>query len=121
LANPRPNTSGLTPFKPGIDWTGNAGGRPPGESFTSLLRQALETKNKTDPSWRHRLVAQAIQRAAEGDLDALKWIAEKTEGKVKDEARVEHGGKIDVEVTYSRRAHQPGPAGTAREPGADQG
>jgi len=118
---PNPNPSPATRFRPGPEWRGNPGGRPEGESFASILREALEAKHKRAPSWRHALVAQAVLRAEAGDLDALKWIAEKTEGKVKDESRVEHGGKIDVEVSYSRRAHQPGPAGAAREPGADQG
>jgi len=121
LANPRPNTSGLRPFKPGIDWTGNPGGRPAGESFTTLLREALASAHKTDPSWRHNLVAQAIRSAAAGDLDALKWIAEKTEGKVKD--IVEQSGEVRhvVEVTYARRTHPVDPPGAPPEPGADQG
>jgi len=119
--NPHPKPSPATQFKPGIDWTGNPGGRPKGESFTSILREALESKHKRDPSWRHNLVAVALERAAMGDLDALKWIAEKTEGKVTE--RVEQSGEVKhvVEVTYARRAHQLDPPGAPPEPGTDQG
>ncbi len=119
MANPNPSPA--TRFKPGADWTGNALGRPPGESFASVLRIALEAQHRHAPSWRHALVAKAVLMAEKGDLDALKWIADRTDGKVKDESAHEHSGKVEIEVTYSRRDPDlPGPAGTAPGPGADQ-
>lgn len=97
-----PNPSPATRFKPGADWTGNPGGRPAGESFTSILRQALESAHKNEPTWRHRLVVKAIALAEQGDLDALKWIADRTDGRVAEKQIIagddEH--PVRVEVTY---------------------
>jgi len=86
LANPNPSPA--TRFKPGPDWTGNPGGKPTGQSFTAILREALAADHKKAPTWRHALVAKAVLMAAAGDLEALKWIADRTDGKVKDELRV---------------------------------
>lgn len=118
---PNPNPSPLTRFKPGEAWTGNPGGRPKGESFTAVLRELLDQEHPRAPNWRMAAAARILQLAADGNLDALKWIAEKTEGKVKE--IVEQSGEVKhvVEVTYSRRAHKPDPAGAPPEPRTDQG
>jgi hypothetical protein len=117
-----PTGKGLKPFKPGAEWTGNPGGRPKGESFTAVLRELLDREHRKAPDWRNAIAAKAIELASKGDLDAIKWIADRTDGKVTDVKTVEHSGQVKqvVEVTYSRRAHQPGSAGTPPEPGGDQ-
>lgn len=91
---------GATPFQPGE--SGNPGGRPKGESFTSLLRELLDTKHKRAPNWRAAVAAKAIDLAAKGDLDAIKWIADRTDGKVADRQVVAGDGEhpVRVEVTY---------------------
>lgn len=117
MANPNPSPA--TRWKTGQ--SGNPGGRPAGESFASILRAALEAEHKREPSWRHALVLKAVRMAEAGDLEAMKWIADRTDGKVKDQTAHEHTGKVEVEVTYSRRRpHPPGAPGAAPGPGADQ-
>ena len=98
MANPNPSPA--TRWKPGQ--SGNPSGRPAGESFTTILRAALEAGHKKAPSWRHALVAKAVLMAAAGDLDAMKWIADRTDGKVKDHLELtgEGGGALRVEVCY---------------------
>ncbi len=114
------NPSPLTQFQPGQ--SGNPGGRPKGESFAAVLRDLLEREHKRAPDWRSAVAAKAIQMAAGGDLDAIKWIADRTDGKVRESLQLEQSGRIDIEVTYSRRAADPpGPAGAASGPAADQG
>lgn len=110
-------------FKPGAEWRGNPGGRPKGESFASVLRELLDVEHRKAPNWRAAVAARVIQMAANGDLDAIKWIADRTDGKVTDVKTVEHGGVVKqiVEVTYARRAHPPDPPGAAPGPTADQG
>jgi hypothetical protein len=98
VARGNPNPSPVTRFVPGQ--SGNPGGRPAGESFASILREALEADHKKAPSWRHALVVKAVAMAASGDLDALKWIADRTDGKVKDQ--LEQSGEVRhvIHVTY---------------------
>ena len=115
---PNPNPSPATRFKPGADWHGNAGGRPKGESFASILRIALEAEHRRAPSWRHALVAKAVLMAAAGDLDALKWIADRTDGKVKDETT--HSGEVTIRVVRDR-ATGAAPLRVAPDPGTDPG
>lgn len=97
MANPNP--SPVTRWKPGQ--SANPGGRPAGESFAAILREALEAEHKKAPSWRHALVVKAVAMAAAGDLDALKWIADRTDGKVKDQ--VEQSGEVHhvIHVIYA--------------------
>lgn len=98
---PNPNPSPATRFEPGT--SGNPGGRPKGESFQAVLRDLLEEKHRKAPDWRYAIAARMIDLAAKGDLDAAKWIADRTDGRVKDEKTVEHGGKVEIEVTYTKR------------------
>ena len=115
LANPNPSPA--TRFKPGANWTGNRLGRPAGESFASALRVALESEHQHDSTWRRALVVKAVRMAAAGDLEAMKWIADRTDGKVADKTQSEHSGVIRVEVEY---VHTPETPGAAPGPGSDQ-
>jgi len=120
LANPNPSPA--TRFKPGADWTGNPGGRPAGESFAAILREALAAQHKRAPTWRHALVVKAILLAERGDLDALRWIADRTDGRVKDETAVTHAGTVTIEVEYVDAGPSTGAASAAaRSAAADHG
>lgn len=75
--------------------SGNPNGRPPKPvCVTDILR---EIGAQVDPKTkRTKLVAaclECFEKAAHGDLDSLKFIVERTEGKVKDTLAIE---KIDV-------------------------
>lgn len=68
------------------------------------------------------VVLSALSRAKAGDSLARQWLSDRVMGKVKDESAHEHSGKVEIEVTYSRRGADPsGPAGAAPGPAADQG
>ena len=69
-------------FKPGH--SGNAGGRPRGQSITSKLRKLLDDPNATEPSKtnRDKLAEVVLRMALEGDLGFTKMVWERIEGKV---------------------------------------
>lgn len=50
------------------------------------------------------VVRSALDRAKAGDAAARQWLSDRVMTRVKDEAAVRHTGKIEVEVTYQRRA-----------------
>jgi hypothetical protein len=118
LSNPNPSPA--TRFKPGDEWTGNPGGRPQGESFTTILREALAAGHKRAPTWRHALVAKAVLMAERGDLDALKWIADRTDGRVKEQVSVEQSGEVTIRVVRDRHTGA-APLRPAPDPTADPG
>jgi hypothetical protein len=72
------------PFQKGR--SGNPNGRPKkGTSFAELLERELDLHHgKSDLTKRKRVVAVVVEQACAGSLDALKWIVERTEGKVAD-------------------------------------
>ena len=98
MANP--TGKGLRPYKPGQ--SGNPGGRPKGQSFAAILRDLLDREHRKAPDWRSAVAAKALELAARGDLDAIKWIADRTDGRVAERQVVagddEH--PVRVEVTY---------------------
>lgn len=55
-------------------------------------------------------VDQVHKMAEEGDMDAVRFVAERTEGKVKDTLALEGGGKMTiVEEIVDAVAHPPSP------------
>lgn len=106
---------------------GNPGGpgRPKkNEAMRAALERALAIKDPvTGKPDRDAIALALVKEAKRGNVDAIKHVFDRIDGKVTDTKVVEQSGEVKhrVEVTYSRRAHQPGPAGAAREPGADQG
>jgi hypothetical protein len=89
-----PNPSPLTRWQPGQ--SGNPSGRPAGESFAAVLRELLDREHRRAPNWRAAVAAKAIQMAAGGDLDAMKWIADRTDGKVTEQQDVTLRGDKDA-------------------------
>jgi len=82
-------------WKPGQ--SGNPAGRPPvARSFADLLRAelALEKAGQTN---RAAIAAKAVQMARAGNLEAMKWVADRTDGKVPErlELEAEHVVTID--------------------------
>ena len=98
MANPNPNPA--TRFLPGQ--SGNPGGRPKGESFATVLRDLLEREHRKAPNWRAAVAVKAIELAAKGDLDAIKWVADRTDGKVRDGLDVETRSEVVIRVVRDR-------------------
>ena len=87
------------PFQKGQ--SGNPAGRAPkGQTFAEALRAQLEAvKNGT--SNRDRLAAVVLEKAMKGDLEAVKWIIDRVDGKVAD--------RVEADVT-NRHEHEIGDA-----------
>lgn len=87
------------PFKKGQ--SGNPAGRPPkGEAFADALRVGLE-EIRSGKTTRERIVRKAIDKALAGDLEAMKWIVERTDGKVKDVVEADTVTRVVYEVQYA--------------------
>ena len=83
-------------FKPGEEWTGNAGGRPGG----SITISELQKQYIFDPAHAEEIreiVKESIARAKKSGLD-LDKLQERTEGKVPD--GLKHSGTINLVVEY---------------------
>jgi len=66
------------PFQPGQ--SGNPGGRPKTKPFRDALKRVLDEAGKDDE--RLRLIAEALLgKAATGDVQAIKEIADRLDGK----------------------------------------
>lgn len=87
--------------------SGNPGGRPKNdESMSAILRQLLATPGKDGVTPREAIMRKLITKAQAGELDAMKLLLERSEGKVPE--RKEHtgadAGPITITVTYTDRA-----------------
>lgn len=76
--------------------SGNPGGRPKaGESFaTALARQLEAVKNGT--TTRDRVASAVIDLALKGNLDAVKWIVDRVDGKLAERVEAETTHHHDV-------------------------
>ena len=94
-----PNSlANLKPYKPGAEWTGNAGGVPKGTIFiTDRARRKLADRSYDQKF--EKMVDNWINRAIEAnaDLDAL---LNRTEGKVTNPVDVT--GHVDIALTYKQ-------------------
>jgi hypothetical protein len=99
VKNSGQNTAGLRrPWAKGQ--SGNPKGRPPkGLAFADLLNAALDDQalGKDGALPRALIASAAIRKAMAGDLDAMKWIADRTDGKVKEQHQHDHAGKLEHE------------------------
>lgn len=71
------------PFPPGV--SGNPSGRPKKKDWTDAIRKAVQEVQEDDPLKRQRLhlLAEAlVLKAQAGDVNALKEIGDRIEGKV---------------------------------------
>jgi len=75
----------LRRFQPGE--SGNPSGHAKGESFAVVLRAEL-AELRDGRTTRQAIAQKAVQLALKGNLDAIKWIADRTDGKVPDRLEV---------------------------------
>ena len=62
---------------------GNKSGRPKkGQSFAEALRAALDQEHRPGMTNRERIALVAIEQAKSGSMEAVKWIADRVDGKV---------------------------------------
>lgn len=79
--------------------SGNPAGRPPkNQELTNLLRVALSHKGEDGIPLRKAMTEKLAQMAAGGDLDAIKVVLERIDGKVP-ETRVVEGG-LDINLSW---------------------
>jgi len=93
------NTQNLKPWKPGQ--SGNPGGRPKRDSITSALLQQLEQQNTDSETIADSIAAVLVKRALSGDVRAIREIADRTEGKPRQQIKVEaevmdSGDRLDL-------------------------
>lgn len=71
----------LKPFKPGQ--SGNPKGRPKSVTLSEALRRELakEDPENTEQSYAEKIAQMLVSQAAEGNVNAAKEIADRTEGK----------------------------------------
>ena len=98
--------------------SGNPGGRKRGQvSFAETLRKALAERDPdTKRTALQRIATAAVEKAAAGDLDAIKFVAERTDGKVADviNSTSTSQGDLHIVVSYADRDANPSaaPSGT---------
>lgn len=104
-----------------MPWTsgqsGNRRGRPrKGTSFKEALVKALAIKDpETKRTQLQYIVDAAIDRAKAGDLDAIRFIAERLDGKVPES--VQQSGSITVRVIYVDEQSENGSESESGSPG----
>jgi hypothetical protein len=82
------NTENLRPWKPGQ--SGNLGGRPKRDAITAALREQLEAQAKAGTrSVADEIAGALIKRALKGDVRAIREIADRTEGRPRQQLEVE--------------------------------
>jgi hypothetical protein len=82
------NTENLRPWKPGQ--SGNPGGRPKRDAITAALREQLESQTEdTTGSVADAIAAVLVKRALGGDVRAIREIADRTEGRPRQQIKVE--------------------------------
>ena len=90
--------------------SGNPRGRPrKGGTFAELLARELARASEDGTSKKERMVAVAVEAACNGELDALKWIADRTEGKTPDHLNVQAQGELRITYVNDWRARQSPP------------
>jgi hypothetical protein len=85
-----------TQFKPGQ--SGNPGGRPKGTSITSVLRATLTEEDKL------AIAQKLIAGARAGEMDKIREIMDRTEGKVPNKNENGQPGDFDLEFSDEERA-----------------
>ena len=82
------NTQNLKPWKPGQ--SGNPGGRPKRDAITEALREQLESQSEdATGSVADAIAAVLVKRALGGGVRAIREIADRTEGRPRQQIKVE--------------------------------
>lgn len=75
------NINNLKPFQKGV--SGNPAGRPKSARLSDALREQLFKPNKNEKTLADEIAAQLIKLARNGDIQAIKELFDRTEGKPK--------------------------------------
>ena len=79
IARARSNAN-LRPFRKGV--SGNANGRPKGESLTAVLRRVLDEVGKNGKTNAEMIARALVTAAKRGNVKAFSLIADRVDGKV---------------------------------------
>lgn len=83
------------PFQPGQ--SGNPGGRPNGYvPFAPALRRELAKADRRNKTQMQKIAEKVVQMALKGDMDAVRWIADRVDGKVAQSIQVDSQQTIHV-------------------------
>ena len=88
-------TRKLKPWKPGQ--SGNPGGRPRRDAISAALRQQLAIQASDDRSVADVVAAALIKRALRGDVRAIREVADRTEGRPRQQLEIETRATVDHE------------------------
>jgi hypothetical protein len=103
------NPTGKGGFQPGQ--SGNPKGRPrKGRSLSDILTAAIRAKGDDGIPVRLKLMQKLIDMGLGADLDAIKVIFERVDGKVPDALNVNQQGGMTIRVVYIDS--DPGPRDT---------
>ena len=92
MTNPNPPAN---PWKPGQ--SGNPGGRPKGYiRFADALKRQLAKTDRRDKTNIEKIAEKAVALAMKGDMDAIRWIADRTDGKVAQSIQVDSQQTVHV-------------------------
>lgn len=77
--------------------SGNPKGRPKSyETMAELIREELGKPYAGSQTYKERLAAVVVSQAARGNLAALAWLVDRTEGKVKDVQDLNVTGAVEL-------------------------
>ena len=83
------------PWQPGQ--SGNPGGRPKGYiPFATVLRRQLAKADRRNKTQLEKVADKVIAMALKGDMDAVRWIADRTDGKVAQSIQVDSQQTVHV-------------------------
>jgi hypothetical protein len=84
-------------FLPGHDPRRNLRGRPrKGTAIAEILRAIGDEKHDRHGTKRMAMLQRIYTAAMQGDMDAAKFIADRTEGKVTDMLRIDGGQRLEI-------------------------
>jgi hypothetical protein len=94
---PNPDPSPATRFAPGR--SGNPAGRPKGESLTASLRRYLDGEDKDGRPRAERFAEKLAEMVLLGDIQAMKMVLDRIDGKAVDRIGLETEG-MTIRVVY---------------------
>lgn len=90
-----PVTPNLRNWRPGT--SGNPKGQEPGtHNFASALRRELKRADRRSVTQLEKIAQKVVKLALTGDMDAIRWIADRTDGKVAQSIQVDSQHTVQV-------------------------
>jgi hypothetical protein len=81
--------------------SGNPNGRPKrGHALSDLLAKSLQEQESDGRTKAEVIAEKLVEQASKGDIDALKIILDRTEGKVPDTTNLNASGALKIRVVY---------------------